>query len=156
MRSVILAAFAATSLFLGVSCASDPQPSTPASAKPAESAAPVASAEPEAKLQIEDVVVGTKGPAAKKGSAVEVHYTGRLVDGTVFDSSVERGQPFKFILGNGTVIKGWDEGLVGMRAGGKRKLTIPPDLGYGDLGSPPTIPGHATLVFDVEMLYVVE
>ena len=83
-----------------------------------------------------------------------VHYTGWLVDGTKFDSSVDRGTPFNFVLGQGQVIKGWDEGVGSMRVGGKRKLTIPAELGYGDRGAGQIIPPGATLVFEVELLEV--
>lgn len=109
-----------------------------------------------AKLEIKDVVKG-KGDASKTaaaGDVVSVHYTGTLTDGKKFDSSVDRGQPFKFILGVGQVIKGWDEGVAGMKVGGKRKLTIPAEMGYGDRGAPPVIPPKATLLFDVELLDV--
>jgi FKBP-type peptidyl-prolyl cis-trans isomerase len=95
-----------------------------------------------------------KGPAAKTGDRVEVHYTGTLLDGTKFDSSLDRGQPFQFVLGGGMVIKGWDQGVVGMKKGGKRKLTIPSSLGYGKRGSPPKIPPDATLVFEIELLRI--
>ncbi len=106
-----------------------------------------------AKLQMEDLVVGT-GPEAKKGQTVSVHYTGWLTDGKKFDSSKDHGQPFSFALGRGQVIQGWDEGVVGMKVGGKRKLTLPPELGYGARGAPPEIPPNATLVFEVELLAV--
>lgn len=100
-------------------------------------------------LMIEDKITGT-GEKAQKGDELLVHYTGRLQNGQVFDSSVGR-EPFRFTLGAGYVIKGWDEGLVGMRVGGKRTLTIPPEMGYGPTGSGP-IPPNATLVFDVELV----
>jgi FKBP-type peptidyl-prolyl cis-trans isomerase FkpA len=104
-------------------------------------------------LKIEDLVVGD-GVEAKSGNAVSVHYTGWLTDGTKFDSSVDRGQAFGFTLGQGQVIRGWDEGVAGMKVGGKRKLTIPPDLGYGSRGAGGVIPPGATLVFEVELLGV--
>ena len=106
-----------------------------------------------AKLQMEDLVVGT-GPEAKKGQTVSVHYTGWLTDGKKFDSSKDHGKPFSFALGRGQVIQGWDEGVVGMKVGGRRKLIIPPALAYKDQGSPPTIPPNATLIFTVELLAV--
>lgn len=95
-----------------------------------------------------------EGDMAVPGRSVTVHYTGWLTNGTKFDSSHDRVQPFTFRLGAGEVIKGWDEGVEGMKVGGKRKLTIPPKLGYGRFGSPPVIPGNATLVFEVELLKV--
>jgi len=104
-------------------------------------------------LQYQELVVGD-GAEAAPGNAVVVHYTGWLVDGAKFDSSVDAGQPFSFTLGAGEVIAGWDEGVAGMRVGGKRKLVVPPDLGYGARGYPPVIPRSATLVFDVELLEV--
>ena len=106
-----------------------------------------------AALKVEDTKEGA-GAAAAKGDAVEVHYTGWLTDGTKFDSSKDRGQPFSFPLGAGRVIKGWDEGVTGMKAGGKRQLRIPPALGYGDTGAGGVIPPKATLIFDVELLEV--
>jgi FKBP-type peptidyl-prolyl cis-trans isomerase len=99
-----------------------------------------------------DTVVGT-GDTAESGDLVTVHYTGRFIDGRVFDSSVARGEPFQFTLGKGQVIAGWDEGIVGMKVGGKRTLSIPPELGYGKDDYGP-IPGNSTLIFDIELLKV--
>src|SRR5256885_2254324 len=99
-------------------------------------------------LMIEDLVVGT-GDAANAGQKVSVHYTGWTTDGKKFDSSKDRGQAFMFSLGRGEVIRGWDEGVAGMKVGGKRKLTIPPDLGYGSRGAGGAIPPNATLLFEV-------
>ena len=107
----------------------------------------------ESGLEYVDNVVGT-GDSPKKGQQVTVHYTGRLTNGQKFDSSVDRGQPFAFTIGVGQVIKGWDEGVMSMKVGGKRTLTIPPDLGYGVRGAGNVIPPNATLVFDVELLGV--
>lgn len=104
-------------------------------------------------LEIQELKVG-EGAEAKAGMTVDVHYTGWLLDGTKFDSSVDRGKPFSFHLGAGEVIRGWDEGVAGMKVGGKRKLRIPAALGYGARGAGGVIPGNATLVFDVELLGV--
>lgn len=100
-------------------------------------------------LQYADLRAGS-GATAASGQFVTVHYTGWLTDGTAFDSSLD-GSPIRFNLGARQVIRGWDEGIVGMKVGGKRRLIIPPALGYGAAGSPPVIPGNATLVFDVEL-----
>jgi len=104
-------------------------------------------------LKQEDLVVGG-GAEAVAGKTVSVHYTGKLTDGTKFDSSLDRGDPFSFRLGAGQVIKGWDQGVAGMKVGGKRLLTIPPELGYGQRGFPGAIPPNSTLVFEVELLGV--
>jgi FKBP-type peptidyl-prolyl cis-trans isomerase len=104
-------------------------------------------------LKYQDVTQG-QGTEAVAGRAVTVHYTGWLPDGKKFDSSRDHGQPFTFTLGAGQVIAGWDQGVEGMRVGGRRKLVLPPDLGYGAAGAPPDIPPGATLVFDVEVLDV--
>ncbi len=104
-------------------------------------------------LKMEDLKVGT-GAEAVAGKTVSVHYTGWLTDGKKFDSSLDRGQPFEFQLGAGQVIQGWDKGVAGMKVGGKRKLTIPSDMGYGARGAGGVIPPNATLVFEVELLGV--
>jgi FKBP-type peptidyl-prolyl cis-trans isomerase len=105
------------------------------------------------KLVIEDLVVGN-GAAAAAGQKVTVHYTGWLTNGAKFDSSKDRQDPFVFDLGRGQVIKGWDDGVQGMKVGGKRKLTIPPGMAYGSRGAGGVIPPNATLVFEVELLGV--
>ena len=104
-------------------------------------------------LKSEDLLVGN-GDEATTGKTVSVHYTGTLMDGSKFDSSIDRGKPFEFQLGAGRVIKGWDQGVVGMKVGGKRKLTIPSDLAYGARGFPTVIPPDSTLVFEIELLGV--
>ena len=104
-----------------------------------------------AELEIEDQIVG-EGDEAVAGQTVEVHYTGWLTDGTKFDSSLDRDQTFSFKLGAGQVIAGWDQGVAGMKVGGARKLTIPPEMGYGERGAGGVIPPNATLVFKVELI----
>jgi len=104
-------------------------------------------------LKIETLKEGT-GQAIANGSTAVVHYTGWLTDGTKFDSSVDRGEPFSFLLGAGQVIRGWDQGVLGMKVGEKRKLTIAPELGYGSSGAGGIIPPNATLIFEVELLEI--
>lgn len=104
-------------------------------------------------LKIEDIIVGT-GPDVKEGDTVVMHYTGTLENGTKFDSSHDRNEPFETKIGVGYVIKGWDMGVPGMQVGGKRRLTIPHQLGYGKYGVDPLIPSFATLIFDVELLKI--
>lgn len=106
-----------------------------------------------AELIIEEITVG-EGDEALAGQTVSVHYTGWLTDGTKFDSSKDRNEPFDFPLGRGYVIQGWDKGVAGMKVGGRRKLTIPPEMGYGARGAGGVIPPNATLVFEVELLAV--
>jgi FKBP-type peptidyl-prolyl cis-trans isomerase len=133
-------------------------PAPKAAARGSASAAPAAAASaapsaPEGDLKIEDLVVG-KGKEAKSGDNVSVHYVGTLTNGTEFDASKKHGKPFDFQLGQGRVIRGWDKGVVGMKVGGKRKLTIPSSLAYGDRGSPPVIPPKSTLIFEIELLEI--
>ena len=104
-------------------------------------------------MKIEKITTGD-GASPKRGDKVTVHYTGWLTDGTKFDSSVDRDEPFAFVLGTGQVIQGWDQGVAGMRVGDKARLTIPPELAYGDRGFPGAIPPRATLIFEVELLSI--
>jgi FKBP-type peptidyl-prolyl cis-trans isomerase len=146
---VLSTALAASFSLGGLACSkvSEPEGST---YKPSE--APPEPPGPE-KLESTDVKVGT-GPEAKSGDKVKVHYTGTLMNGKKFDSSRDRGQPFEFTLGKGEVIKGWDEGVVGMKVGGQRKLVIPWSMAYGEAGHPPDIPAKAPLKFDVELIEI--
>ncbi len=136
----------------GAASAKPPPPkANPTASAPA--IAPAPPSDPNAKLQSTDIVVG-KGAEAKTGDTVSVHYLGTLTDGKEFDGSRKRNSPFVFKLGEGRVIKGWDQGVVGMKVGGKRKLVIPPALGYGERGMPPVIPPGSTLNFEIELLEV--
>ena len=144
-RTCIAALLAAAIPFLTTACAKK-------ATETAQGAPEVANA---TGLKHQDLKVGD-GPEAVSGKTVDVHYTGWLEDGTKFDSSLDRGEPFSFRLGAGQVIEGWDQGVAGMKVGGKRKLTIPPDLAYGQEGAGGVIPPGATLVFEVELLGVRE
>lgn len=141
----------------GTESSGQPQDTTPSEEPPATSETSPSTA-PEGmadvtELKVEDTLVGT-GAEATAGKTVTVHYTGWLVDGTKFDSSLDAGQPYQFVLGQGMVIQGWDQGVQGMKVGGKRRLTIPSAMGYGEQGAGGVIPPNATLVFDVELLDV--
>ena len=132
------------------SCSKAPEEPT-SDYKPAPGTPPAAGP---TKLEMADTAVG-KGREAKNGDTVRVQYTGTLLNGTKFDSSYDHGgEPFKFTIGKGEVIKGWDDGVPGMKVGGKRRLRIPASLGYGASGSPPTIPPNAGLVFDIELVSI--
>ncbi|HEX4340840.1 MAG TPA: FKBP-type peptidyl-prolyl cis-trans isomerase [Polyangiaceae bacterium] len=146
MKSFLPALALSVALAAGCRPAEPARPEASSTAKPADDLPPMLPG-----IEKKDVAVG-EGPGAKKGDRVSVHYTGRLLDGTKFDSSLDRGTPFEFVIGQQQVIEGWDDGVVGMKKGGKRTLKIPPHLGYGHNGSPPKIPADATLLFDIEML----
>lgn len=138
--------------FLGNRPIQQEQTSTPAAQSQARPQEPQTAKSVENKIIIEDIKIGA-GAEAKTGNTVSVQYTGTLLDGKKFDSSYDRGQPFSFVLGTGQVIQGWDQGVLGMKVGGKRKLTIPPSLAYGERSIGP-IPANSTLVFEIELLDV--
>lgn len=149
-KKMMICAAAVMSIGVGVLVADDKPAEKPA-AKPATTQPTVGKKTTTASgLQI-TVVEESKNPGAQKGDIVWVNYTGKLSTGEQFDTSVGR-EPFKFVLGEGKVIKGWDEGVVGMKVGEKRQLVIPPELGYGAAGAGSKIPGNSTLVFDIEMI----
>jgi len=160
MRRFLISIALIAALVLAVACGSSEKKPTAPTGTPAATAAPTGGGPPPVSgqptvtasgLQIIDINVGT-GAEAQKGQTVSVHYTGWLADGTKFDSSLDRGQPLTFVLGGGQLIPGFDEGVVGMKIGGERRLVIPPDLAYGAQGRPPLIPANATLTFDVQLV----
>jgi FKBP-type peptidyl-prolyl cis-trans isomerase len=152
MKAVILACvLLLTSLWLVAQTATKKAPVRPASGPTKVTGDGVKT---NSGLQYWDIKVGTGEVVAKKGDHVKVDYTGWLTTGKKFDSSVGTGKPFDFRIGNGDVIKGWDEGVVGMKVGGKRQLRIPPDLAYGKEGYPGAIPPNATLIFDIQLVGV--
>ena len=156
VRSSLAGALLLTALTLSITACKTETASTPAAASPAMAADASGMVTTGSGLKYRDVKVGS-GAVAKAGNSVTVHYTGWLQQpdgsaGTKFDSSRDSGQPFKFDLGGGNVIKGWDEGVQGMRVGGQRRLVIPAALGYGQRGAGGVIPPGATLIFDVELL----
>ncbi|AJE03729.1 FKBP-type peptidyl-prolyl cis-trans isomerase [Geobacter pickeringii] len=138
---------------IAIAACSDREAKPTGSAKPGISTA--AMTKTPSGLAYQDLVVGT-GPEPTRGKPVKVHYTGWLENGTKFDSSVDRGEPFIFTIGAGEVIPGWDEGVMSMKVGGKRKLVVPPQLGYGAAGAGGVIPPNATLIFEVELIDVVK
>jgi peptidylprolyl isomerase len=147
MKLPLVAAALAVMLGAGAASAATPVPTAPHSAKLGPKMTTPSG------LEYQDEVVGT-GAQPAKGQHVTVHYTGTLQDGTKFDSSRDRNEPFTFTIGEGEVIKGWDEGVMSMHVGGRRKLTIPPQLAYGSRGAGGVIPPNATILFDVELLGV--
>ncbi len=152
-QTLAAGALALLSLAPALAAGESDSQAAPAAAAPAATAAQEKIVTTASGLKYEDLKVG-EGAEAKSGDRVEVHYTGWLENGTKFDSSVDRGKPFPFPLGAGRVIKGWDQGVAGMKVGGKRKLIIPPALGYGDRGAGGVIPPNATLIFEVELLKI--
>jgi len=153
MRSVekYLILFLLTAFALIPACTQNEQKATPPAAQAPEQKGGEKMVKTPSGLQYEDLVPGS-GDSPKQGKKVTVHYTGWLTNGTKFDSSVDRNEPFTFVIGAGQVIPGWDEGVMSMKTGGKRKLVIPPELGYGAAGAGGVIPPNATLVFEVILL----
>ncbi len=152
MKNTLILSFTIPLLVIAQGCTKkESMPET--SVKPANLSNVITPPGTGSELKKEDLMVGN-GAEAIAGKTVSVHYTGWLTDGKKFDSSKDRGQPFEFKIGSGQVIQGWDQGIAGMKVGGKRKLIIPPQLGYGDHGAGGVIPPQSTLIFEVELLAV--
>jgi peptidylprolyl isomerase len=147
MKTPFVAVTLALAVGIGAANAATPAPNAPQTLKVGQKMITPSG------LEYVDETIG-KGPQPTTGQHVTVHYVGTLTDGKKFDSSRDRNEPFTFVIGEGQVIKGWDEGVASMRTGGRRKLTIPPQLGYGAAGAGGVIPPNATLIFDVELLGV--
>ncbi len=152
MKNIFTLSLVAVCMVIGYGCTKKEEQKAETAATGAAMIQKTAPAQTEG-LMIKDLTYG-KGAEATLGKTVVVHYTGTLKDGTKFDSSLDRNKPFSFPLGAGAVIQGWEKGIVGMKVGGKRKLIIPPNLGYGERGAGGVIPPNATLLFDVELLEV--
>lgn len=152
MDQKVLFAIIATIILLGIGFLIFRERQSPAPSTEEFNFQPISPTQPPSTtLRIEDIQIGT-GAAVKEGDTVVIHYEGKLANGQIFDSSYRRNTPFETEIGVGRVIEGWDKGLLGMKIGGKRKLTVPPNLGYGARGVPNVIPPNATLIFDLELL----
>lgn len=153
LKRIALLSSVAASAVVTIALNAQPQPTTkPSTTQPSAAASQPAGEKVTTPDGLTYIVTAPGDAGAKPGDIVWVHYTGTLKDGTKFDSSRDRGEPIRFTLGKGEVIKGWDEGIKGMKIGEKRTLIIPPTLGYGEKGSPPKIPGNSELHFDVELI----
>lgn len=156
MKKVLIGLIIVVAVFLFYRTQSEKTPPSPKKAVEEKPIAnqPKVTKEKTMELEIKTTQVGTGTRAVESGDNISVHYTGKLEDGTKFDSSVDRGEPFDFVIGQGQVIQGWEQGLLGMKVGEKRTLTIPAELGYGSRGAGNVIPPDATLIFEVELVAI--